>query len=251
MRDIKALDAQLFQALLRQVQCLVQRTGACLLRAFFGQQTCKLDACVLLRHLQPDAALLARLMHGGHLVARLRGQGLHELDIHHLAEHQHRRNGHIHIVLRQKCLEHAHLYRRAFHRVFRLVDAHGIVQLRREVRPITQMAATAHHGQVHTGATALHLHRQDVHILVVRGFNGLLVQHLGQCRHLVADFRCLFKLQLVRVRHHARFHLLQQCLGFATQHGLGIAHVRRVVLGTDQIHAGAGATLDLIEQTGA
>ena len=50
------------------------------------------------------------------------------------------------------------------------------------------------------------------------------------------------------MRHHARLELLQQLLGFAAQHRLGVRHVGRVGLGRDQVDTGPRAALDLIEQ---
>jgi hypothetical protein len=49
--------------------------------------------------------------------------------------------------------------------------------MHRKIRPVAQVPPAAHHGQVHAGAAALHAHGQDVHVLVVSGFDGLLVQH--------------------------------------------------------------------------
>ena len=40
-----------------------------------------------------------------------------------------------------------------------------------------QVAAAAHHGEVHAGLAALHLRHQDVDVLVGAGVHGLLVQH--------------------------------------------------------------------------
>jgi hypothetical protein len=41
------------------------------------------------------------------------------------------------------------------------------------------------------------------------------MQHPRQSRHLVAHLGRLLKRQALGVRHHARFHLLQQRLGLA------------------------------------
>jgi hypothetical protein len=60
--DVEALDAQLVQLVHRQVQRLGQRAGARLLRALLGQQARQLQRGVLLRHLQPGAALARGLV---------------------------------------------------------------------------------------------------------------------------------------------------------------------------------------------
>jgi hypothetical protein len=59
-----------------QVQRLDQRARALLLRAFFGQQPRQRELGALGRHLQPDAALLARLVLRAHAHCRGFAQGL-------------------------------------------------------------------------------------------------------------------------------------------------------------------------------
>ena len=255
VRDVKAFDGQLVEILDRQVQHLGQGARARLLRAFFGQQPGQLNVGIFLRHLQPDAALLARLLNHGDAHAGLLGQQLHQPLLHGMADDERGRHGHADIVLGDEGLQHQLLHGPrlgcGIHLFLAGVDRRGIAQIRRKVRPVAQVATAAHHGQVHAGAAALHAHGQNVHILVVGGFDRLLVQHARQRRELVAHLGRLLELQPVGVRHHARFELLQQLAGFAAQHGLGIAHIQRIGFGRYQIHAGAGATLDLIEQTGA
>ena len=112
------------------------------------------------------------------------------------------------------------------------------------------MAAATHHGQVHTGAPALHFHSQDVDIAVGHVVHRLLVQHVGQRRYLVAQFRRLLKLQPLSVRHHARFQFVQYILCVALQKALRIDHVQGVVRRADMAHARAGAAFDLVQQTG-
>ena len=81
--------------------------------------------------------------------------------------------------------------------------------MRWKVGAVTQMPAPSHHGQVNAGATALHFHRQDVDIGVRDGVYRLLMQNPRQGRHLIPNFSRQLKLELVRMRHHACFHGLQ------------------------------------------
>ncbi len=269
VRDVKALDGELVQVFGWQVQCLGQRAGARLLRAFLGQQPGQLQVGVLLRHVQPGAALLARLVDGMHAHTALLGQRRQQGLVHRHAGHQQRRHGHADVVLGDEGFQHQRLHRarsggrdkgralfppRTISRwpcilgAFRVVDGGSILHMHRKVRPIAQVPPAAHHGQVHAGAAALHAHGQNVHILVVDGLDGLLVQHARQSLNLVAHLGRLFKLQLVGMRHHSRLQRLQQFLGFTTQQGLGVLHVGGIGLGRNQFHAGPRAALDLIEQ---
>ena len=76
------------------------------------------------------------------------------------------------------------------------------------------------------------------------------MQHIRQSRHLVAQLCGLFKLQLLRVGHHARLEAAHHVLRLAAQKALGIGHVLRIVGWLNVPHAGAGAALDLVQQAG-
>jgi hypothetical protein len=99
--------------------------------------------------------------------------------------------------------------------------------MHREIRPVAQMSPATNHGEVDAGLATLNLDRQNVHIAVLHVVHGLLVQHVGQGCHLVAQFGRLFKLQLVGVRHHARLQLLHHALRIAAQKPLGIGNIYR------------------------
>ena len=181
VRDVKALNAQLIQVIDRQVQRLGQCARARLLRAFLGQQARQLNIGVLLRHLQPDAALFTRLLHHGNAQTALLGQQRHQLFIDGMADDQRRRHSHAHIVLGYKGFQHLLFHRlgdcRCIHLFLAGIHRACIAQISRKVRPVTQMPPAAHHGQVDTGTPSVHFDGQDIDILVVRGFDGLLVQH--------------------------------------------------------------------------
>ena len=106
--------------------------------------------------------------------------------------------------------------------------------VRREVRPVAEVAAAAHHRQVDAGAAALQLDRQDVDVRVARRqaalVHRLLVQHARQRADLVAHDRrpartaarsaCAIMRRLQRLQHG---------IGLAEQKALGIGDVARVV----------------------
>ncbi len=155
-------------------------------------------------------------------------------------------------MLRHKSLQHLHFY------VLRLLGCltfhprhHGrVFHMHRKVRPVAQMPPTTHHGQVHTRAPALHFDGQDVHVLVGQCVHRLFVQHAGQRRHLVAQLGGLFKFELLGMRHHTCAQCVQHLLCLAAQKLLRTGHVLPIRLGADQVHAGAGAALDLVQQAG-
>ena len=62
---------------------------------------------------------------------------------------------------------------------------------------VAQMPPAAHHGEVYAGFAALDGDGQYVYIFVAVGVDGLLVQHFVECAHLVADFGCLLKCELL------------------------------------------------------
>ena len=258
MRDVETLDGELVQVFGRQIQRLGQGPRAGLLRALFRQQACQLQVGVLLRHVQPRAALLARLVDGVDAQAGLIRQRLHQRLVHGHAGHQHRRRGHADVVLGDEGFQHLGLHRAGRPaavlgvRLVALFLKHRccVFHMHREIRSVPQVAAAAHHGKVHAGAAALHAHREDVHILVIHRLDGLLVQHARQRLDLVAHLGRLLKFELVGTRHHARLQRLQQLLRFAAQQRLGMLHVGGIGLRRNQVHAGPGAALDLVQQAG-
>ena len=127
----------------------------------------------------------------------------------------------------------------------------GVFYVHRKIGPVAQVATAAHHGQVDAGFAALHFHRQDVDIAVRHVVYRLLVQHIGQRRHLVAQLCRLLKFQALGVRHHAALQRAHDLLRVTPQELLRVLHVLRVVGGADVAHAGTGAALDLVEQTRA
>ena len=261
VRNVEALDRELVQVLRRQVQCLGQGTRAGLLRALFRQKAGQLQVGVLLRHVEPGTALLARLVDGMYAHTGLLGQCVHQRLVHRHAGDQQGRHRHADVMLGDEGFQHQCLYRardrrgmgcgfvRAITALF-LKHGGGILYVHGEVRPVTQVAATAHHGQIDAGAPALHTHGEDVHILVVHRFNGLLVQHPRQRLDLVAHLGRLLEFELVRVRHHAHLQRLQQLLRFTTQQRLSMLHVGGIGFGRNQVHTRPGAALDLVQQAG-
>ena len=159
-------------------------------------------------------------------------------------------------MLGDERFQHMHLHRlrrRAVGRILvgadvEVLDGRGLFHVRGKIRPVAEVASAAHHGQVHAGLAALHLHGQDVHVLVRPGLHRLLVQDFGQRAHLVAQLGRLFELQPLGMLHHPRLEPLQHRLGLPVQESLGVVHVLPVVLRRDQVHARRRAALDLVQQ---
>ena len=157
---------------IRPVQCVSQGARASLLRPLFRQQPRQLDGGVFLGHLQPQAALLARIVHGIDAHAGLLRQRLDQFLAHLLAGDERGRHRHTDVVLGNEGFQHLDFHglhgplgRRIFD-TSEILHRGRVLDMRREVRAVAQMPATANHRQVHTGLAALHLHGQDVHVLV-------------------------------------------------------------------------------------
>ena len=261
MRDVETLNAQEVQIVLRQVQRLRQRAGAGLLRAFFGKQAGQLQLRVVLCHIQPGTALLARLVHSRNPHARLHAQRVEQAALHRFAGDEHRRHRYVEVVLGDEGLKHQHLHRQRYADLVvisallgirrlgtRLLQRGRIVHMHGKVSPVAQMPAPAHHRQVDAGAPALHTHSEDVHVLVARCLHRLLVQHARERRDLVAHLRRLLKLQPLGVRQHALLQSLHHRPRFAAQQGFGMGHVLGIGFGRNQAHTGRAAAFDLVEK---
>lgn len=114
---------------------------------------------------------------------------------------------------------------------------------------VPQVPPAPYHRQVHADLAALHVDRDHVGIAAAP-FHGLLVQHAGQRRQLVAQGGGLLETHLLRRGEHPRLDIREHGLGLAAQELRGPVHVQGVVRGRDQPHARPGAAMDLIEQTG-
>ena len=79
---------------------------------------------------------------------------------------------------------------------------------------IAQMPAAANHRQVHTHPPTCLGHHNDIRVALIAVLHGLLVQYLGQCAHLVAQQRGLFKLKGLRGGEHTRLDIAHDLLGF-------------------------------------
>ena len=131
----------------------------------------------------------------------------------------------------------------------------GVFDVRREVGPVAEMAAAAHHRQVDAGPAALHLDRQDVDVLVAgtpgcwrrppAGAARATASRSGRATRPPARTR-----SALGVGHHALLQVVEHLLGVAAQEALGIGHVARVVVGRDQADAGPRAAPDLVQQAG-
>ena len=193
--------------------------------------------CILLRHLQPHFALLTGLPDALNFLPRLTPQQIDQFLLHRVARDQSAWQGQLHVVLRQKGLQH-------FHGV-------GILHVRWEIRPVPQMTPTSNHGQIHAGAPTFDFNRQDVRILVANTLNPLLVQHFGERADLVSDFSGLLKLEHLGVLVHALLELCHHFFGFPAHEALSVFHIVHVVLHRNRPHTRGRAAFDLIEQARA
>ncbi len=126
--------------------------------------------------------------------------------------------------------------------------------MRREECPVAEVAAAAHHRQVHAGPAAGHAHREDVDVAVGSGqaarLDRLLVQHARQRADAVAPLGCALVVQRLGAGAHALRQLVDHRLRLAAQEALGMFDIERVVLVRDQPDAGPRAAPDLVQQAG-
>ena len=110
------------------------------------------------------------------------------------------------------------------------------------------MATTSHHRQINAGTPTLHLDGQDIHILVAHRIHGLLMQNFRQGAHLVTQLCRLLKLQLVRMRHHARLDRLHHFVGLTAQKSHGAIDITLIGLQRNMRYTRGRTPLDLVEQ---
>ena len=257
MRNVKALNAQGVEFVQRHVQCFSQGPRARLLRAFFCQQACQLQVGIFLRHVQPDAALLARLVNGGELDAALRRQRTDQQFVDRRTADQRGWHGHVEVVLGNKGFEHHGLHRLgSFARCLVSLQCGqfaGVLHVAGKVRPVTQVPAAAHHGQVDAGFAAMQLDGQDVGVNVgvfATQLHRLLMHDFGERRNLVAQLGRQLKLKQAGMVLHFALELGDDLLRLAAQKTLGVSNILRVIFSADMAYAGRRAALDLVEQAG-
>ena len=167
----------------------------------------------------------------------LLAQGIQQRFVNRMAGHQGGGHGHLQIMLGHKSLQHLQRLR--------------VVHMGGKVRPVAQVAPTAHHGQIHTGFAAADAHRQHIDIAVVHRVHRLLVQHFGQSTQLVAQIGRLLKFQFVGMGQHAPLQVLHHLLGFAAQQALGAVDIARVLGQRGVAHARPRTAPNLVQQTRA
>jgi len=273
--DVEAFDAQRREIVAFEAERLGERARARLLRALLGQQPRERDLRILLGHRQPRAPLPLRLPHQRHLVAGLLGQQLEQVAARRrVTDDEHRRHAIAEVVLRDERVEHFGFDRRRriaraarlaggrLRRDVRRIDRVGIrivaeaalrerqraFDVRGEIRLVAEMAAAAHHREIHAHAPALRDHREDVDVAVAADLDRLLLQHGRERAHLVAHRRRLLELQLGRERMHLLLELLHHFGLPAEQEARGIRHIDGVVLGRNRADARRGAAPDLMQQ---
>ena len=129
----------------------------------------------------------------------------------------------------------------------------GVLHVAGKVRPVTQVPAAAHHGQVDAGFAAMQLDGQDVGVNVgvfATQLHRLLVHDFGERRNLVAQLGRQLKLKQAGMVLHFALELGDDLLRLAAQKTLGVSNILRIIFSADMAYAGRRAALDLVEQAG-
>ena len=190
--------------------------------------------CIGLRHLQPLPPLAADAVANLHLVSGLFAQQFGQRGIvDRQIGHDQGRRVMLQIVLREKGLQHFGT----------ILSLHVL----RQEGFVAQMAPAAHHRQVQAQRALLFDHGNDVGIGRTPALHKLLLLHGMQGLQLVAQGGGVFVFHLLRRLLHRRAQALFHLIVFAMQQQAGIAHVGRVSLGTDDVHARRAATMDLMQ----
>ena len=158
------------------------------------------------------------------------------------------------VVLRDEGLKHRHFRRGSGHFIgVQGTHRRALVDMRRKVSTVAQVAAATHHGQIHTRTPTSHFDGQDVHVFVrgrsTVGFYRLLMQNVGQGSNAVAQLSRFLKCQGVGQGHHLGLHVGDDLMHLTKHEALGVTHVACIVFAADKIHAGPRTAVDLIEQT--
>ncbi len=109
--NVKALNPQGVDVIWHQIQRLHQGASPRLLRAFLAEQAGQLDVGVVLRHLQPNTALLTWVVDHADLGLRLLGQGFDQNPVNRHTGNQGGRDGHVDVMLGDEGLKNQNLDR--------------------------------------------------------------------------------------------------------------------------------------------
>ena len=129
-----------------------------------------------------------------------------------------------------------------------LADPQRRFDVRREIRLVAEMAAAAHHREIHADLPAQRDDREDIDVVVAADFDRLLMQHGRQRAHLVAHRRGLLEFQLGGEAMHLLLEFLHHFALPAEQETRCIRHIARVILVADQADARRRAAPDLMQQ---
>ena len=130
-----------------------------------------------------------------------------------------------------------------------LADPQRRFDVRREIRLVAEMAAAAHHREIHAHLPAQRDDRENIDVVVAADFDRLLMQHGRKRAHLVAHRRGLLEFQLGGEAMHLLLEFLHHFALPAEQETRCIRHIARVILVADQADARSGAAPDLMQQT--
>src|SRR5712692_1763973 len=232
-------DIETFDSLhrLRESQPFAQRGEPHPLSALLRETRLERLQRVLLRHLEPGAALGRGPREDAHAALRVRGEGRFELPgVELFAVHGHGGHRPFQIVLSDERRKH-------FFRV-------ALLGILRKEAAVAELPAAAHHHQVYAGQTLLHRDRDDVDVDVVAGVGVQALAHLGERLDLVAVDRRFLVAPRVGGLLHARLDPRERGVAAALEVELRALDVLRVSFGADQSYAGRGAPADLVQQAG-
>ena len=234
MADIKALQP-LYPL---QPECFVELCHAMLLGGLATVALLDGQHGIFLGHFQPYTALTDGVADQMDFALGLFFQRLSQCSGHFTIEDDDRRHGCTQIVLGEEGIQ----------------IGSGIILLcpLREKAFIPQVTAAANHHQIdaHQPAFSCNSHHIAIELAGVAG-DKLLFLHPAQRLYLIAQFCRLFELQLRGGLFHAGGQAVDQFALPALQESHCALHIVTVILGRDMFDTGAGATLDLVEQTGA
>src|SRR5713101_7294596 len=233
-------DIETFDSLhrLRESQPFAQRGEPHPLSALLRETRLERLQRVLLRHLEPGAALGRGPREDAHAALRVRGEGRFELPgVELFADHDHGGHRSFQIMLSDERRKH-------FFRV-------ALLRILRKEAAVAELPAAAHHHQVYAGQALFHGNRDDVDVDVVAGVGVQALAHLGERLDLVAVDRRFLVAPPFGGLLHARLDPLERGVAAALEVELRALDVLRVGFGADQSYAGRGAAADPLQQLDA
>src|SRR2546425_6483682 len=234
MTDIEAFDSL---HRIREPEPFAQRGEPRPLSALLREPRLERLQRVLLRHLEPRAALGRGPREDAHAALRVLGEGRLELPrVELFADHDHGRHRSFQIMLFDERREH-------FFRV-------ALLRILRKEAAVAELPPAAYHHQVYAGQALFHGNGDDVDVDIGASVGVQALAHPGEGLDLVAVDRRLLVAPRFGGLLHARLDPLERGVAAALEVELRALDVLRVGFGADQSYAGRGAAADLVQQAG-